>query len=378
MERKILLYVFALIAGMSFLVSCNKDEGSAQIPNVPVKEEDTVISSEGALKNAPYPIGTAINYNLLNSNPTYRNTVINEFSSITAENAMKMRNIWLDEDNFYFDEMEKIVAFAEANELRVHGHALIWFKDPPTWLITKYGDVDDKEVWKGLMKKYISTVVGTYKGRIASWDVVNESVSNANKDNFFRQNEENEDNNDIWYEKLGEEYIALAFEYAREADPDCKLFYNDYGMEWNNFKHDHILELVNGLIEDGVPIDGIGLQTHTDVARDVAHIENAIRDAGATGLLVHVSEMDVDIYTGDATGPTTAELLQLQSDRFAAAANAMLSLPENLRYGLTVWGVSDNQSLTAEGDQYSLLFDESYSPKPAYYGIAKTFTADGE
>lgn len=378
MRRKFYL-AFILSMGIVSAVSCGSEGGASIIPDAPVKGEEEETPSEGALKkNAPYKIGAAVNVNLLRTNTTYMNTVINEFSSITAENAMKMRNIWTGEDEFDFTDCDFLVNFAENNGLRVHGHCLIWFKNPPDWLITKYGDEDDPEVWKGLMQKYISTVVGRYKGRIASWDVVNESVSNSDKTPYFRVNESNEDNNDIWYEKIGEDYIKLAFQYAREADPDCLLFYNDYGMEWNNFKHDNILDLVNRLVEEGAEIDGIGLQTHTDVSRNVSHIENAIRDAGNTGLMVHVSEMDVDLFVDDYTGPVTQELLQQQSDRFAAASRALLNLPSNKIFGLTIWGVSDNQALTSEGDQYSLLFDENYQPKLAYYGIASTFPSESE
>ena len=290
------------------------------------------------------------------------------FNSIVAENVMKSMIIHPAEDHYNFASADTIVNFAHENGMEMIGHCLIWHSQLAKWFcVDKDGKPVTPEVLKQRMKDHITTILTHYKGKIKGYDVVNEAIL---EDGSYRKSP--------FYEILGEEFIPLAFQYAHEADPDAELYYNDYGMEWNNFKHDNILDLVNRLVKDGAEIDGIGLQTHTDVSRNVSHIENAIRDAGNTGLMVHVSEMDVDLFVDDYTGPVTQELLQQQSDRFAAASRALLNLPSNKIFGLTTWGVSDNQALTSEGDQYSLLFDENYQPKLAYYGIASTFPSESE
>lgn len=370
--------LLCVLASFSVLVldSCGKD-GPEQVINGPVKddgEKEDDDSGDKTLKDSPYLIGCTVNPSDLRNKAEYRDLVISEFSSLTAENAMKMRNIWTGRDSYYWDDADFLVNFAENNGMRVHGHTLIWYKNPPEWL--KQYDGQGEDVWKELMKEYITEVVGRYKGRIASWDVVNEAV---NYDGIgFRGDK------DIWYKNLGEEYIALAFQYAHEADPDALLFYNDYGMEWGPTKRGKICELISGLKEKGVPVHGIGLQMHTDINRSTADIRKAIEDAHACGVMVHVSEMDVNLYpevefddNGNAEIPegvvidgNDQERLAKQKAVFKAVAEALSDLPAADVFGLTTWGVTDNSAYQL---YYPLLFDKDYQKKPAYYGITETF-----
>lgn len=390
MKRNI-LSIFAL--AVAILTSgCDGTEPEYTI-NGPVKEEgdDNPDDSgeetgEKTLKDAPYLIGCTVIPDNLRNYENYRNLVTTEFSSITAENAMKMRNIWKARDSYDFRDTDFLVNFAENNGLRVHGHTLIWYKDTSKdaagkdldWL--KQYDGQGEEVWKELLHEYISTVVGRYKGRIASWDVVNEAVNNNGTG--FRGDD------DIWYKNLGEDYIALAFQYAHEADPDAVLLYNDYGMEWGPTKRGFICELISDLKKAGVPVDGIGIQMHVDIDRKASDIKAAIDAAHDCGVMVHVSEMDVDMAhdneregengSGDLKDGVTVsaddtERLEAQKKVFQAAAEALNALPAEDVYGFTTWGVRDSANPGASSLQYPLLFDSNYQKKPAYYGLTETF-----
>ena len=378
MKRNI-LSIFALASAI-FFSGCGETEPEYQI-NGPVKEEggDDNGGSGGAdgektLKDAPYTVGCTVNPDNLRNIEKYRNLVTSEFSSITAENAMKMRNIWMARDSYDFEDSDFLVNFAANNGLRIHGHTLVWYKNPPAWL--QQYDGQGEEVWKELLHEYITTVVGRYKGRVASWDVVNEAVNNSGTG--FRGDD------DIWYKNLGEDYIALSFQYAHEADPDAVLLYNDYGMEWGPTKRGFICELISDLKKAGVPVDGIGIQMHVDIDRKASDIKAAIDAAHACGVMVHVSEMDVDLARdSDRNGDELAdgvvisaddqERLEAQKNVFKAAAEALGALPADDVYGFTTWGVKDSANPSASSLQYPLLFDSNYQKKPAYYGIIETF-----
>ncbi len=142
------------------------------------------------------------------------------FNSITPENVMKMGPIHPEKDRFYWEDADKIAAFAEENDLKMRGHALVWHQQTGDWIFKdEAGNKVDREELLARMKTHIDSVVGRYKGSIYSWDVVNEAISD-NPDELLRKSE--------WLEIIGDDFIAKAFEYARAADPDAKLYYNDY------------------------------------------------------------------------------------------------------------------------------------------------------
>src|SRR5688572_19754601 len=214
-------------------------------------------SKEKGLKDfyQPYfPIGVAVSPRVLQGPEA--ELIKTHFNSLTAENAMKMGPIHPEENRYFWDDADKIAGFAKANNMKLRGHTLCWHNQTPTWMFTNAaGDTVTKEVLLKRLKDHITAVVTRYKGTIYAWDVVNEAIDDS-PDKFYR--------NSPWYKICGEEFIAKAFQYAHEADPDALLFYNDYNTETAS-KRDHIYEMVKKLVDAKVPIHGVGLQGHWSV-----------------------------------------------------------------------------------------------------------------
>lgn len=345
-----------LALAMLFLIlgSCSKktavNTGGTPVVNPP---------STTSLKSLPFLFGAAVNASLLRSNAPYKTLVTTEFSSVTAENAMKFLTIHPSENTYSWTDADEIVSLAKANGMRVHGHTLNWYKSLPTWVSNFQGDTP---AWENLLKTHIQTVVGHFKGKVASWDVVNEAF----EDNGTYRNS-------IWVQKLGTDYIARAFEYAHQADPDALLFYNDYGHEYSTAKRTAILNLVNDLKARGVPIHGIGLQMHTRYNQTDANIISAISLAAATGLKVHISELDIALNPdNNKTLTYNSTLAELQSMKYKLIVKTFYAIPKAQQYGITTWNVTDADSWIP--NEYSrpdwpLPFDNKYQRKAAYQGI---------
>lgn len=306
---------------------------------------------------SPYPIGTAISLKYLKTIPKYRELVISEFNSLTPEVEMKMTRIRTKPDLFDFSDADAFVNFALQYNKRIHGHALIW-NSVPEWL----SHIDaDSVYWNDYMKNYVHTVVGRYKGKIAAWDVVCEAIDdngNINMDN-------------IWAKKIGVSYIEKAFLYAHQADPDAILFYNDYGHEYSDKRLNGILKLIQDLRKKGIPVHGIGMQMHTRYDLGDERWEKAIKACAATGLQIHISELDISMNQTEkkADAVFTKELAYLQKEKYKFIVNTYNALPDSVKYGVTTWGVGDANSWLKSKPDWPLLFDVNYDKKPAYDGV---------
>lgn len=347
-------YLYTVLILLSALLSCDKErfDSDNSTPESPMADIDN-------LRQAPYPIGAAINVNTLKNNEAYRNTVIREMSSITGENAMKMNTISQGRQSYNWEDADYLVSFAAENNIRVHGHTLIWYKHTPAWVAAFSGTVDD---WKTILKEYIQDVVGRYKGKVASWDVVNEII---NDNGTLRDC--------IWLQKIGPDYISLAFQYAHEADPAALLFYNDYGHEYSHARRLAAYHLADSLAKTGVPIHGIGLQMHTNINRALDDLRYAVTAAAVTGLKVHVSELDVAVNPDKNVTSFTEALALAQKNSYRAVAKAMMDIPEAQRYGITMWGVHDPSSWLSPNPDWALPFDNNFGKKPAYDGLLQGF-----
>jgi endo-1,4-beta-xylanase len=309
----------------------------------------------------PFPIGAALKVNLLKKNSAYRNVVIREFNSITAENAMKFHALQPARDVFKWSDADYLVKFAEQNNMRVHAQTLIWPKSTPKWVTEFQGD---KAAWKNLLRTHIQTVVAHFRGKVAAWDVVNEAF----EDNGSYKKA-------IWLEKIGPEYIPLAFQYAHEADPDALLFYNDYGQEHGGKKLQAILSMVRDFKKRGVPIHGLGMQMHVVLRINIKNLERNLALVAATGLKVHMSELDLSVrYRKPDEFKLDPTLAVAQGEVYKGIVNAFLNVPKSQQYGITLWGIGDRDSFwnsksKSRTHDYPLLFDHSYKPKPAYYKI---------
>jgi endo-1,4-beta-xylanase len=279
----------------------------------------------------------------------YAHTLAREFNYLTPEDQMK----WGPIDAHGYGSADSLVQFASEHQMKIKGHTLVWHESLPTWVNEQMSASE----LRNALEAHISTLVGRYRGRVLAWDVVNEAVDD--KQGLRRT---------LFLEKLGEGYIAEAFQLAHKADPDALLIYNDYGAEGLNQKSDRVFSLVSKLVADGVPIHGVGLQMHISAGgyprpEDVA---SNVRRLSALGLGAYISEMDVRI--GDVPG-SLPERLQLQRRVYHDVVAPCLK--EKSFVALTFWGITDARSTTGA---YPYLFDENYYPKPAYWGVLGALT----
>jgi endo-1,4-beta-xylanase len=323
----------------------------------------TLVNAQNLLKDAiAFRLGASVNPRLLSENEAYRGIASNEFTSITAENHMKMMLVHPAADRFDFSKGDEIVAFASATGKRIHGHTLVWHNQVPQWMKDFQGDQKD---WENLLKHHIQTVVGHYKGKVAGWDVVNESFLD---DGSLRPS--------LWADHIPD-YIAKSFQWAHEADPNATLFYNDYGQDGHPKKMQAILNLVADLKRRQIPIHGIGLQMHINVDSKRTQIEEVITKSAQTGLAVHFSEVDVAVNPRNNPEFVYDEKASAaQMELFKLLFKSFQSIPIKQQYGITFWNISDKDSWLRgyfkRPKEYPLLFDENYAKKPAYTELTKS------
>ncbi|MEM9162604.1 MAG: endo-1,4-beta-xylanase, partial [Cyanobacteria bacterium P01_F01_bin.4] len=233
-------------------------------------------------------LGTAVSFQALQADRRYRETLGRKFGQITPENAIKFEAVHPAPDRYDFYRADTLLAFAEHQGMTVHGHTLVWHSQLPEWV-----KIEDRsrEVAIALLREHIQTVVRHYRGRLVAWDVVNEAIAD---DGTFRDT--------IWLRQIGPDYIAMAFRWAHGADPSARLFYNDYGGEGLGPKSDAIYRLVADLVEQGVPIQGVGLQMHVslDSAPSPSAVAANMQRLAALGLEAQVTEMDVRLALPDS------------------------------------------------------------------------------
>jgi GH35 family endo-1,4-beta-xylanase len=262
------------------------------------------------------------------------------------------------------------VKWCAENGHAVHGHTLVWHSQTNNWF---FQGGDKADVTQRL-KDHIGTLVGRYKGKIRGWDVVNEAIADGGN----AQTAQTENlRNSQWLRIVGPEFLTLAFKFAHDADPDAKLYYNDYNIE-AGFKHDSSMVLLKRLLKDGAPIYGVGIQGHWSTATvPYAAIDKAIADYASLGLKVSITELDVTIR-GAAGGqfggggrrgggpPPSPQDLKAQADAYAKLF-AIFNKHKAVVERVTFWGLSDRRSWRA--GQHPLIFDANNQRKPAYAAI---------
>ena len=318
-----------------------------------------------SLKSAPFPIGAAARSNQPDD-PAWRALALRNLDQITPEWEMKMEAIVGDDGALRFDGADRLAAFARDNGLRLHGHTLIWY-------------AQENPFFRGLPEarfgaeydRYIAAVVGRYRGRAVSWDVVNEPVG-----------EDGSGLRDcLWSRRLGPDgYMIRAFEQARAADPDAVLFLNDYNLENIPAKGATFLRTVERLLKVGAPVGGIGTQSHLDIEIPAGRIRAWMRDAASLGLPIHVSELDASLRRdGPVDLRTPAQRREQQVARVGELAEAFMALPERQRFAFTVWGLRDTDSWLRQGDRDDgrdspLPFDAAGRPNPMARALVDVFT----
>ena len=327
----------------------------SQSPTEPVPP-----SEPEALRDvAPFPVGVAFQAGRLSSAQHTRVTS-RTFSSLTAEYEMKMNPLSAGRDQYNWEAVDALVTYAKAQNMQIHGHTLVWHQTVPPWLENFSGS--DQE-FEEVVREYIMAVVGRYQDDVISWDVVNEAFDNqtgALRNSVFRR-------------RMGDDYLARVFQYARDADPDVLLFYNDYGTPYDANKRAAVLRMVDDFQRRGIPIDGVGLQVHvTHTFPPIGDIVAMMDSVANRGLKVHLSELDVRVNpNGDLTALTPARS-QAQKARVKAIVSAFMALPADRRFAITMWGLRDPESWLINfwgNPEWPLLFDADFNPKPAYEGF---------
>ena len=314
----------------------------------------TLVNAQNLLKDViTFPLGASVNPRLLAENEAYRNIASNEFTSMTAENHMKMMLIHPAADRFDFSKGDEIVAFAAKTGKRMHGHTLVWHNQVPQWMKDFQGD---PKAWEELLKTHIQTVVTHYKGKVSGWDVVNESFLD---DGSLRPS--------LWADHIPD-YIAKSFQWAHEADPNALLFYNDYGQDGHPKKMQAILDLVAELQKRKIPIHGLGLQMHINVDSKRTEIARVIEQSAQTGLAIHFSELDIAV--NPKNNPEYIYQDSTQNELFQFIFTSFRAIPARQQYGITFWNISDKDSWLRgyfkRPKEYPLLFDETYTKKAGY------------
>jgi endo-1,4-beta-xylanase len=316
-------------------------------------------------------IGVAINQRQSDGADTAAVELITrQFNQVTPENLLKFQPVHPAADRYTFDAQDRFVQFGVDRKMQVIGHTLVWHNQTATWVFEGAdGKPADRETLLARMRDHIHTVVGRYKGRIHGWDVVNEAID---EDGSLRKTS--------WRDGIGDDYVAKAFEFAREADPNAELYYNDYNLEKPE-KRAGVIRLVKDLQARGLRIDGIGNQAHWRLETPtIDAIEQALLDLNGTGLKVMYTELDINLLTSAGRGADPAianpyanglpaEKQQQLATRYAEIFALVLKHRQRVSR-VTFWGLSDADSWLNRGrTNYPLLWDRQRQPKPAFHAV---------
>jgi endo-1,4-beta-xylanase len=368
-------------------------------------------------------VGTAVNRGMVTGGAGFRRSpeqtakdvalVKEHFNQITAENDMKWQLVHPRDgkDGYDFGPADAFVNFGLSNQMDVVGHTLVWHSQTPNWVFAgtnppptnATGNVAantntpatnqfgrgrfgggfgggfgrysapraSRDELLQRMREHIHTVVGRYKGKVKSWDVVNEAIADGTGTNVLR--------NSLWLQIIGPDFIAKAFEFAHEADPDAILRYNDYGLE-NPAKRKKLITLIKSLQAQKVPVHAIGSQAHLNVSITFETMDQTLTEIATLGLPIHITELDLnsaaggqrgfgaDIANNGATtqGGLVADAEKKLTDAYAGIFRAFLKHRGSVKM-VTFWGANDANSWRANGKP--LLFDGNSQPKPAFDAV---------
>lgn len=330
-------------------------------------------------------IGTALSKSqILGEEDGLLDFVARQFSALTAENEMKWERIHPAEGVYYWETADRLVKFCRANDIFLTGHTLIWHQQTPDWV---FEDADgrpaSRELLLARMEAHINTVIGHFGGAVPSWDVVNEAL---NDDGSMRDTK--------WRRIIGDDYVAKAFEFAHRADPEARLYYNDYNL-YQPDKRAGAVRLVKSIQDKGIPVHGIGMQGHYGLGHpaDLSLIEDSIQAFAALGEVM-ITELDMTVLQFPDSGNEGADIsidLELNSkyNPYAGGLPADVQALQAQRYldmfriflenqasitRVTFWGVNDAQSWRNDWPMkgrtdYPLMIDRNNAFKPMVYDL---------
>ncbi len=368
--------LFALLL-LLFMPSCEK-KVSDGIDDNPI---DGAILLKDKLASY-FPLGVAAGTSNLATDEA--SMIAREFNSFTPDNAMKWKYIHPQKGTYSWEKADSIVNFAIRNSMKVRGHVLVWHNPNSfnEWVTRdENGNRLSKAIFLQQMKEHIYAVVGRYKGKIYAWDVVNEAISDdpATQGSYIK-------NYSDMYRIAGKEYIFRAFQYAHEADPGAKLFYNDYGHE-DPAKRERIYRLIKEMKDSALPIHGVGMQAHwwSNEPR-AGQLDSTLKKFTDLGVEIQITELDISVYPHEDTKGKTAADFNTEWNQEKEAqlvANYKMCFEAFKKYkqyitGVTFWNVSDRYSWrtnypVVNRNDYPLLFDKNLKPKKAYEEVLKLF-----
>jgi endo-1,4-beta-xylanase len=371
-------FPFIIYASTLLLACCADSQNAAAQTTASLKE---------AFKN-DFLIGTAMDAQQIEKKDTAADRLIKQqFNAITPENIMKAEIIQPRWNTYNFDLADKLVAYAQQNNMKLNAHNLIWHSQLPPFM----HNIQSADSVRRYFVDHITTVAGRYDGKVYSWDVVNEAL---NEDGTLR--------NSIFLQKLGDDYVVEAFRLAQKAAPHTKLYYNDYNIEQPK-KRAGAIALIKKIQAAGVRIDGVGIQGHWKADNvPMKDIEESIKEFAALGIEVMFTELDLGVLpnpwdnnTADVSAtakgsvkmnpyanglPDSVE--QVQAKAYADLFTLFLKYKKNISR-ITFWGVNDGQSWLNNWPvpgrtNYPLLFDRNFQPKPAFYSVIATANSAGK
>jgi endo-1,4-beta-xylanase len=349
-------------------------QSCSQKTTLQTNKSSTVPSLWQAYKDF-FPIGAAINPSMDLKTEERRKFAAYHYNSVTAENQFKPRFLQPKEGVWKWEPADSIADFARENKMKIRGHALVWYQSTPQWMVKDGDKPASKELLLKRMKTHIETVMSRYKNDVYCWDVVNESISeNSLTDSIFRPS-------DPLFQILGEEYVAQAFIMARAVDPKAQLYYNDFRFS-DPVKRKKIYDLLKRMLDRGVPIDGVGFQTHLVPDEETeAYLQESIDMFSKLGLKIQITELDVSVYNfrnpkhpdADKSDDNyTDARKQKQSDMFEMVMRVCRRNAGKVT-GVTFWGTSDARrnyrTIRIGKMDYPFLFDEFMKPKPVFYRV---------
>lgn len=341
---------------------------------------------DSSLKKAfedDFLIGAALNNRQISDQDKQAMALIEEhFNSISPENLLKWERVHPHPEEYNFVPADQFVALGEENNMFIIGHTLVWHQQTPDWVFEdEKGNEVGKEKLLNRMQQHITTVAGRYKGKIDGWDVVNEALE---EDGSLRKSK--------WLEIIGEDYLSKAFAFAHESAPQAELYYNDYNL-WKASKRDGAIRIIKKLQQEGIQVDGIGMQGHYSLdAPSIEDIEASILAFSDLGVKVMITELDIDVlpkrgslgadlnenYEGsNQYNPYPEVLPDSMQEKLAERYAKLFALFHKHRDKIsrvTFWGVADHHSWLNNWPirgrtSYPLLFDRKYQTKPAFDAI---------
>ena len=321
-----------------------------------------------------FTIGVAVNQRNV-TNSEQMDLIKKEFNSITAENDMKPGEIHPQEGVWNWEKADKIANFCRENGIRLRGHCLCWHSQFADWMFTdKKGKPVKKEVFYERLRDHIHAVVNRYKDIVYAWDVVNEAMADDGRS--WPGREQSPYRQSRHFQLCGDEFIAKAFQFAREADPNALLFYNDYSCV-DPGKRERIYNMVKKMKDAGVPIDGIGMQGHYNIYfPDEDQLDQTITKFKEIVKHIHITELDLRMnnesggqlmFSRGEAKPMPGYMNTLQTDQYARLFKVFRKHKDVID-NVTFWNLGDKDSWLGVNN-HPLPFDENYKPKSCYHAI---------